>query len=221
MVARKLVGAIDQGTSSSRFLVFDPTDESVAAMHQVAIKTQYPKEGWAQQDPRELIESVKECIAAAVAKLPAGSSVAAVGITNQRETTLVWRADDGRPLYDAIVWLDARTEETVEKLTSSAGGGSIDALRPRCGLPFSTYFSAVKLRWLLDNVAEVKEAYEEGQLCFGTVDTWLLWNLSPNGNTEKGRHLTDVTNASRTMLLNLDDLKWDSQLMKVRMKRVT
>jgi len=162
----------------------------------------------------EILESVKTCIQKAVDNLKAlgisHEEIKCIGITNQRETTLVWDKVTGEPLHNAIIWLDMRTSSTVEKLIAKTPEKSKDHLRSLCGLPITTYFSAVKLRWLLDNCPKVATAAAEGRCLFGTVDTWLLWNLT--GGKQGGKHITDVTNASRTMLMNLRTLKWDDRL---------
>ncbi|KAL4228636.1 Glycerol kinase 3 [Mactra antiquata] len=209
-----LVGAVDQGTSSSRFLIFSAKNAELVTYHQTEIKQFYPKEGWVEEDPMEILESVKTCMNKAVDNLKAlnlsAQDIKCIGITNQRETTVVWDKITGEPLYNAIVWLDLRTSSTVDKLISKTPQKDKDYLRPLCGLPITTYFSAVKLRWLLDNSEKVATAAAEGRCLFGTVDSWLLWNLT--GGKEGGQHITDVTNASRTMLMNIQDLKWDNKL---------
>ncbi|XP_053408205.1 glycerol kinase-like isoform X1 [Mercenaria mercenaria] len=209
-----LVGAVDQGTSSSRFLIFSSKNAELVTYHQTEIQQKCPKEGWVEEDPIEILESVKTCIAKAVDNLKAlnisHQDIKCIGITNQRETTVVWDKVTGEPLHNAIVWLDLRTSSTVEKLIAKTPQKSKDHLRPLCGLPITTYFSAVKLRWLLDNCPKVAKAAAEGRCLFGTVDSWLLWNMT--GGKEGGQHITDVTNASRTMLMNIQDLKWDDKL---------
>ncbi|XP_064616632.1 glycerol kinase 3-like isoform X2 [Liolophura sinensis] len=211
-----LIGAVDQGTSSSRFLIFASNSAELLTYHQKETKQEYPKEGWVEQDPMEILNTVKECIEKAVKNLNGlGLSVddiKAIGITNQRETTVVWDKQTGEPLHNAIIWLDMRTASTVEKLLKKTPQQDKDCLRPYCGLPVSTYFSAVKVRWLLDNCPKVQQAMDEDRCLFGTVDSWLLWNLT--GGVNGGKHLTDVTNASRTMLMNIHDLKWDDHLCR-------
>ena len=209
-----LIGAIDQGTSSTRFLIFNAKSGELVVYKQVEISSRHPHEGWCEQNPVELLNSTVECIEKSVAELikmgMSISQIKAVGITNQRETTVVWDKHTGEPLYNAIVWLDARTKETVDKLISKTPTCSKEALQDKCGLPLATYFSAVKLRWLLDNSDIVKKAVQEKRCLFGTVDAWLLWKLT--GGVSNGKHYTDVTNASRTMLMNLKTQKWDSDL---------
>ncbi|XP_036162412.1 glycerol kinase-like [Myotis myotis] len=208
-----LVGAVDQGTSSTRFLVFDSKTAELLCHHQVEIKQEFPKEGWVEENPKEILLSVYECIDKACEKLQRFnvdlSNVKAIGITNQRETTVVWDRVTGEPLYNAVVWLDLRTQSTVENLSKKIPVNN-NFVKTKTGLPLSTYFSAVKLRWLLDNVESIQKAVEEGRALFGTVDSWLIWNLT--GGAEGGVHCTDVTNASRTMLFNIHSLKWDKEL---------
>lgn len=211
-----LLGALDQGTSSSRFMVFRSGSAELVTYHQQEVQLIYPQQGWVESDPRELYNSSLQCIDTTVSNLRAlhidEASIAAIGITNQRETTIVWDRCTGEPLYNAIVWLDTRTTETVEALINRCPDQNKNYLKPLCGLPISTYFSAVKLRWLLDNVSVVAQARDRGALCFGTVDTWLLWNLT--GGVNGGVYLTDVTNASRTMLMNINSLQWDPFLCR-------
>ncbi|XP_062982563.1 glycerol kinase isoform X2 [Elgaria multicarinata webbii] len=211
-----LVGAIDQGTSSTRFLVFNANTAELLSHHQVEIKQKFPKEGWVEQDPKEILQSVYECVERTCEKLNQLnvdiSNIKAVGVSNQRETTVVWDKLTGEPLYNAIVWLDLRTQSTVERLLKRIPGQNKSFLKSRTGLPLSTYFSAVKLRWLLDNVKEVRQAVLEGRALFGTIDSWLIWSLT--GGKDGGIHCTDVTNASRTMLFNIHSLEWDDELCK-------
>ncbi|XP_014776025.1 glycerol kinase [Octopus bimaculoides] len=209
-----LIGAIDQGTSSTRVLIFASKTGELITYHQVDVKLIYPKEGWVEQSPTEILQSVITCLSKAVENLKAlninVADLKAIGITNQRETTILWDKLTGKPLFNAIVWLDMRTSATVNKLLANIPDNDKDVLRPQCGLPVTTYFSALKIRWLLDNVPEVKAALKEKRCLFGTVDSWLLWNLT--GGVKDGKHLTDVTNASRTMLMNIHALRWDEKL---------
>uniref|UniRef100_A0A8C5CME9 Probable glycerol kinase n=1 Tax=Gadus morhua TaxID=8049 RepID=A0A8C5CME9_GADMO len=211
-----LVAAVDQGTSSTRFLVFNARTAEVVSQHQVEITQFFPKEGWVEEDPKEIIQSVYDCIERTCEKLGQLnidlSNIKAVGVTNQRETTVVWDKGTGEPLYNALVWLDLRTQSTVERLINKSPGKNKNHLKPKTGLPISTYFSAVKLRWLLDNVEEVRRAVEEDRAMFGTVDSWIIWCLS--GNTDGGVHITDVSNASRTLLFNIHTLDWDLELCR-------
>uniref|UniRef100_A0A670I3W1 glycerol kinase n=2 Tax=Podarcis muralis TaxID=64176 RepID=A0A670I3W1_PODMU len=211
-----LVGAIDQGTSSTRFLVFNAKTAELLSYHQVEIQQKFPKEGWVEQDPKEILQSVYECVEKTCEKLKQLNvdiaSIKAVGVCNQRETTVVWDKRTGEPLYNALVWLDLRTQSTVERLLKKIPGHNKSFFKNKTGLPLSTYFSAVKLCWLLDNVKEVRQAVQERRALFGTIDTWLIWSLT--GGKNGGVHCTDVTNASRTMLFNIHSLEWDTELCK-------
>lgn len=204
---RKFVGSIDQGTTSTRFVIFNH-DGDLVAMHQMEHKQHYEKQGWVEHDADEILSNVKEVVRVALAK--AGltrDDLAAVGITNQRETTVVWDKRTGKPYHNAIVWMDTRTRELCNELSKGEHGRS--RFQSSTGLPISHYFSGTKLRWLLDNVPGVKEDAEAGHAIFGTIDSWLLWNLSGGEH-----HLTDVTNASRTMLMNLESLQWDEEILE-------
>ncbi|XP_068628388.1 glycerol kinase 3 [Battus philenor] len=213
-----LVGAIDEGTSSARFIIFKANSSEVVAVHQKELEQRFPQEGWVEQDPQDILEVVTTCIEKAVEQLVSlGGSpkdIVAVGVTNQRETTIVWDKTTGKPLHNAIVWLDMRTTSTVDKLLDSVPNKTRNKnyLKPLCGLPLSPYFSALKLRWLSEKVDVVSRAMKNGSCCFGTVDSWIIWNLTggPNG----GKHVTDVSNASRTMMMNIETLKWDPLLLK-------
>uniref|UniRef100_A0A8C5FCI8 glycerol kinase n=1 Tax=Gadus morhua TaxID=8049 RepID=A0A8C5FCI8_GADMO len=211
-----LVAAIDQGTSSTRFLVFNSKTAELLSHHQVEIKQSFPKEGWVEEDPKEILQSVYECMDRTCEKLTQLnidiSNIKAIGVTNQRETTIVWDKETGEPLYNAIVWLDLRTQSTVERLISKTPGRNKNHLKHKTGLPISTYFSAVKLKWLMDNVEEVHRAVVSKRAMFGTVDSWIIWCLT--GGRSGGVHCTDVTNASRTMLFNIHTLDWDPELCK-------
>uniref|UniRef100_A0A8B9KZI0 glycerol kinase n=1 Tax=Astyanax mexicanus TaxID=7994 RepID=A0A8B9KZI0_ASTMX len=209
-----LVAAIDQGTSSTRFLVFNAKTAELLSHHQVEIQQSFPKEGWVEEDPKEILQSVYECMDRTCEKLTQLnidiSNIKAIGVTNQRETTLVWDKETGEPLYNAIVWLDLRTQSTVERLINKTPGRNKNHLKHKTGLPISTYFSAVKLRWLMDNVDEVHKAVLSHRAMFGTIDSWLIWCLT--GGKKGGVHCTDVTNASRTMLFNIHTMDWDPDL---------
>jgi glycerol kinase len=199
----KYIGAIDQGTTSSRFILFD-RDGKIVYVDQREHEQITPKAGWVEHDASEIWRRTREVINGALASSPAeAGDVEAVGITNQRETTLVWDRETGEPIHNAIVWQDTRTGPVVREL---AGDEGVDRLRDDVGLPLSTYFSGPKIRWLLDNVDGAQKRAENGELAFGTMDTWVLWNLT--GGTDGGLHATDVTNASRTMLMNLETLDW-------------
>jgi glycerol kinase len=202
-MTERYIAAIDQGTTSSRCMIFDEAG-AVVASAQVEHHQHFPKPGWVEHDALEIWTNVCDVISRALAKAGIGPpDLAAVGITNQRETTLVWDKSSGRPIANAIVWQDTRTAALVSDL---AAGEGLDRFRARCGLPLATYFSGPKLRWLLDETAGARQAAEKGDLLFGTMDTWLIWKLT-------GAHVTDVTNASRTMLMSLETLDWDDDLL--------
>ena len=197
------IGAIDQGTTSTRFIVFDRTGEAITSA-QREHRQIFPEPGWVEHDPLEIWDNTRAVIAEALAiRGIAAGDLAAIGITNQRETTLLWDRASGVPAYNALVWQDTRVDPLVAEF-SRAGGQ--DRFRALTGLPLASYFSALKLRWLMDNVPEMRRRAEAGELLFGTIDTWLMWNLT-------GQHVTDVTNASRTMLMNLATLEWDEALL--------
>jgi glycerol kinase len=202
------IGAIDQGTTSTRFLVFDREGRIVASA-QKEHQQIYPQPGWVEHDPQEIWTRTQEVIVDALnhARLN-GTDLAAIGITNQRETTVLWDRTTGKSIANAIVWQDTRVSHYVAELASDGGP---DRFRSKTGLPLSTYFSGLKIRWLLDNVADLRRKAESGDVLFGNIDTFLVWHLSggPNG----GHHITDVTNASRTQLLNLTTLAWDDELL--------
>lgn len=206
------VGALDQGTTSTRFMVFDKNGEIVASSQQEFTQI-YPKPGWVEHDPLEIVETGLECMKNVGTQLAKKKimphEVKAIGITNQRETTCVWDKETGEILHNAIVWTDARTAETVKQLKAKPGSDKVQEL---CGLPLSTYFAGVKLRWLLDHVDAVKKSYEAGNLCFGTIDSWLLYNFT--GGLNGGRHITDYTNASRSMFMNIKTCEYDPVLLK-------
>ncbi|HET9837705.1 MAG TPA: glycerol kinase GlpK [Candidatus Angelobacter sp.] len=201
----KYIGAIDQGTTSTRFLVFDRA-ATIVACAQKEHRQIYPQPGWVEHDAEEIWQRTEQVIAEAMtpARLTA-SDLAAIGITNQRETTVVWNRKTGRPVANAIVWQDMRVAADVTRLGREIGN---DYFRSRSGLPLSTYFSALKLRWILKNVQNARRQAEAGELLFGNVDTFLVWKLT-------GQHVTDVTNASRTQLMNLNTLAWDAELLNV------
>ncbi len=199
----KYIGAIDQGTTSSRFILFDK-DGQIVHVDQREHEQITPRAGWVEHDAKQIWTRTREVIGGALAASPAeAGDLEALGITNQRETTVVWDRETGEPIHNAIVWQDTRTGPLVREL---AGDQGVDRLREAVGLPLSTYFSGPKIRWLLDNVDGAQEKADAGQLMFGNMDTWVLWNLT--GGTDGGIHATDVTNASRTMLMNLETLDW-------------
>jgi glycerol kinase len=201
----KYVVAIDQGTTSTRCILFDHAG-NVVAVDQKEHEQIYPKPGWVEHDALEIWERTQRVVRGAFEKAGCDvSDVAAIGITNQRETTLVWEKETGRPIYNAIVWQDTRTDEICNELAKVGGQ---DRLRAKTGLPLATYFSGPKIKWILDNVEGARERAERGELLFGNMDTWLIWNLT-------GAHVTDVTNASRTLLMNLNTLNWDDELLNL------
>jgi glycerol kinase len=195
------VGAIDQGTTSTRFVLFD-RDGRIAAIERREHEQITPRAGWVEHDAREIWQRTREVIDGALVGA-GGGEVAAIGITNQRETAVIWDRETGEPIHNAIVWQDTRTAELVRELAGEAG---VNRLRDRVGLPLSTYFSGPKIAWMLDHVPGARERAENGELLFGTVDTWVLWNLT--GGAGGGVHATDVTNASRTLLMDLRTLDW-------------
>lgn len=202
----ELVGAIDQGTTSTRFMVLDASGGALAC-HQVEHRQILPCPGWVEHDPEELWSATCEAVAGGLsAGGLRGSDLAAVGIANQRETTVVWDRRDGRPLANAVVWQDVRTADLAGQLEREAG----ELIRDRTGLPPATYFSGPKLAWLLAHHPAVHDAANGGRLCFGTVDSWLVWKL-----TGGARHVIDVTNASRTLLMDLERLAWDGELCRL------
>ncbi|KAL3457592.1 hypothetical protein BJX64DRAFT_16017 [Aspergillus heterothallicus] len=207
----RFIGAIDQGTTSTRFIIFDCTGNPIAK-YQSEFRQLHEHSGWHEQDPLELVDSVYTCIEEAMKTFLAlghsKSDIEAIGITSQRETTLCWDWETGEPLCHAVAWPDTRTKGLVRELKEQKGA---DDLKNICGLPLSTYPSSVSLLWLIRNNEAVKQAYEEGRLTFGTVDSWLLYNL--NGGPEGRVHVTDVTNASRTMFMNLETLDYDQKLL--------
>lgn len=205
---KSYIGAIDQGTTSTRFLVFDKNGNVVCSA-QKEHRQIFPKPGWVEHDPAEILQRTREVIAEALAKKnlrPA--DLAGIGITNQRETTVVWDRATGKPVGNAIVWQDTRVAGDVARFAATGGQ---DRFRGKTGLPLSTYFSGLKLRWILQNVPGARERAASGDLLFGNVDTFLLWNLT--GGASGGVHATDVTNASRTQLLDLKTLDWDPELL--------
>jgi glycerol kinase len=202
------VGAVDQGTTSTRFMIFDHGGNEIAR-HQLEHEQILPRAGWVEHNPVEIWERARAVIEIALGKAGIGPrDLAALGITNQRETTVVWDRVTGRPYHNAIVWQDTRTDRIAAALDRDGRG---DVIRRRAGLPPATYFSGGKIQWILENVEGVRRAAEEGRALFGTIDTWLLWNLT--GGVDGGVHVTDPTNASRTMLMDLETLDWDDELL--------
>ena len=204
----KYILALDQGTSSSRAIVFD-RQGNAKAVSQKEFTQYFPKPGWVEHNPMEIWSSQAAVIAEAITSIHInGLDIAAIGITNQRETTIVWDAETGQPVYNAIVWQDRRTSEFCDSL--KAQEGLTDKIRSKTGLIIDAYFSATKIRWILDNVPGARQKAEEGRLRFGTVDTWLIWML-----TRGEVHVTDVSNASRTMVFNIHTLEWDKELLEL------
>nr|WCZ58776.1 glycerol kinase [Seculamonas ecuadoriensis] len=220
---RRFLGAIDQGTSSTRFILFEASTLRPFGSYQRVLTVSSPHPAWSELDPIEILDSVYECM---IETLKTSSvsvdEIASIGITNQRESTIAWDATTGKPLYNAILWNDARTSSICQHLSSQqldlGDGGEQRApgahqLADLCGLPISTYFSAPKISWMLSNVPAIREAVDHGRCLFGTVDSWLIWNMT--GGVNGGAHVTDPSNASRTMLMNLHTLKWDDCLCSV------
>lgn len=203
----KYILALDQGTSSSRAIVFNEKGEA-CSVAQKEFTQIFPRPGWVEHDPREIWSSQSGVIAEAITKIGInGLDIAGIGITNQRETTIVWDAATGEPVYNAIVWQDRRTSQYCDSLKEQ---GLTEKIRSKTGLLLDAYFSGTKVRWILENVPGAREKAEKGELRFGTVDTWLIWNL-----TRGEVHVTDVTNASRTLLFNIHTLEWDSELLEL------
>lgn len=206
----RFVAAIDQGTTSTRCILFNRKG-AIAGLAQKEHQQIFPQPGWVEHDPLEIWERTKEVIAAALSEARAGKGdVVAVGVTNQRETTLVWNRTTSQPYYNAIVWQDTRTRTICDRLSSEGGQ---DRFRKKTGLPLATYFSGPKLQWLLENVDGLREAAENGEAVFGNIDTWLIWNLT--GGPSGGSLVTDVTNASRTLLMDLETLDWDQEILEL------
>ena len=204
---KQYILALDQGTSSSRAIVFDETG-ATCAVAQKEFRQIFPRSGWVEHDPHEIWSSQASVIAEAITTLDInGLNIAGIGITNQRETTIVWDSDTEEPIYNAIVWQDRRTSDYCDKLKSE---GVMEMIRRKTGLIIDAYFSATKIKWILDNVPGARERANKGKLLFGTVDTWLIWRL-----TRGEVHVTDVSNASRTMLFNINTLQWDDELLKM------
>lgn len=206
----KYIAAIDQGTTSTRCMIFDHAGK-VIAIEQKEHEQIYPQPGWVEHDPLEIWARTQEVILGALrnAALTA-EDIAAVGITNQRETTLIWDVKTGKPVYNAIVWQDTRTDKICKELAEVGGQ---DRFRAKVGLPLATYFSGPKIKWMLENVEGLPEKAENGDLLFGNIDTWVIWNLT--GGNNGGIHITDVTNASRTLMMNLETLDWDDEILSI------
>ena len=203
----KFVLSLDQGTTSTRAMIFDHAG-AVVTVGQLEHRQHFPQAGWVEHDPVEIWDNTREVIGQALGKANlTRHDIAAVGITNQRETTVVWDRTTGLPVYNAIVWQDTRTQSIVDRVAA----GDVDRFKQKVGLPLATYFSATKIAWILENVQGARARAEAGELAFGTMDTWLLWNLT--GGIHGGVHATDVTNASRTLLMDLATCAWDPELL--------
>ena len=204
---KKFILALDQGTSSSRAIVFDH-DGNICSVAQQEFTQHFPQPGWVEHDPMEIWASEAAVIAQAISTIGInGLDIAAIGITNQRETTIVWDAQTGKPVYNAIVWQDRRTSAYCDELKAQ---GLTERIREKTGLILDAYFSGTKIKWILDNVPGAREKAEKGQLRFGTVDSWLVWQL-----TKGEKHVTDVSNASRTLLFNIHTLEWDGEMLQL------
>ncbi|MBF2708955.1 glycerol kinase GlpK [Flavobacterium soyangense] len=203
----KLILALDQGTTSSKAIVFNH-DGEIVSISQKSFEQIFPKPGWVEHDPNEIWSSQISVAAEVIAKAGiSGKEIAAIGITNQRETTIVWDRETSEPIYNAIVWQDRRTAEYCDELKAQ---GHAEIIQKKTGLVLDAYFSGTKIKWILDNVPGAREKAEQGKLCFGTVDTWLIWKL-----TKGAMFLTDVSNASRTLLMNIHTLEWDNELLEL------
>ncbi len=206
----KYIASIDQGTTSTRCMIFTHKGEPVG-IHQMEHEQIFPKPGWVEHDPLEIWARTQDVIREAMRKAGAmAEDIAAIGITNQRETTVLWDRSTGQPIHNAIVWQDTRTDEIINELGIEDGQ---DRFREKVGLPLATYFSGPKITWVLDNVEGARHKAEAGEVLFGNIDTWLIWNLT--GGVNDGVHVTDVTNASRTMLMDLMTLEWDEEIFKI------
>jgi glycerol kinase len=206
----KLLGALDQGTTSTRFIVMR-SQGGIIAQAQREHRQIYPRPGWVEHDAAEIWRNAQAVIEAALAEAKLSPrDLSAVGVTNQRETTVLWDAATGAPLHNAIVWMDTRTQAAVDRIAAQDLG---DLVRAKTGLPLASYFSALKLAWLLDEIPGARERAAQGAVLFGTIDSWIIWNLT--GGPSGGRHLIDATNASRTQLMTLETLRWDDELLRI------
>ncbi|XP_073965992.1 glycerol kinase 3-like [Choristoneura fumiferana] len=214
---RSLVGVIDDGTKTVRFVIYEAERSEELAAHQLDKTEVQPQEGWSEQDPLEIIHHIRLCAEKAIDKLTekgySKDDIVTLGITNQRETTIAWDRYTGEPLHPAIGWNDIRTDATVDAILAKVPDRNKNYLKNTSGLPISPYFSALKMRWLKDNVKTVRRASRDKRLMFGTVDSWIVWTLT--GGPQGGLHITDVTNASRTLLMNLETLNWDPMLCRL------
>jgi glycerol kinase len=204
------IGALDLGTTSNRFILFDHQGR-IVGVDQMEHEQIFPRPGWVEHDPMEIWENSCRVIKGAMGKVGArGKEIAAIGITNQRETAVVWDKQTGRPLYNAIVWQCTRTDKICNQL---AADGGQDRFRAKTGLPIATYFSGPKIKWILDNIPAAKEAADRGRALFGTIESWIIWQLT--GGVSGGAHVSDVTNASRTLLMDLETLAWDDEILGI------
>jgi len=209
-MAKKYAAAVDQGTTSTRFMIFDHAGQ-VVGVDQMEHEQIYPQAGWVEHDPMEIWARTQDVIKRGLEKSGVkAEEISAIGVTNQRETTVVWNKNTGKPYYNAIVWQCTRTKDICDDLTKDGGQ---DRFRAKVGLPLATYFSGPKIKWILDNVEGVREAAGKGDAIFGNIDTWEIWWLT--GGPKGGAHVTDVTNASRTMLMNLKTLDWDQEILDI------
>jgi len=205
---KKYIAAVDQGTTSTRFVIFDK-NSNVISSSQVEHDQIYPKPGWVEHDPEEIMVNIIKVMKAALDNgCVDPASIAAIGVTNQRETVVMWDRTTGKPLHNAIVWQDTRTDDLCKRIAKDSG---IDRFREKTGLPVATYFSAPKMKWMIDNIESVRAAVAKGDALAGTIDSWIIWNFT--GGVNGGVHITDVTNASRTLLMNLETLDWDPELL--------
>ena len=204
------IGAVDLGTTSNRFIIFDRQGR-IVGLDQKEHRQIFPRPGWVEHDPMEIWDNTRSVIRGALGKTGIkGENIAAVGITNQRETAVVWDRRTGRPFYNAIVWQCTRTDAICKELMADGGQ---DRFRAKTGLPIATYFSGPKIKWILDNVPEARQAAEKGEAVFGTIESWIIWWLT--GGPQGGAHVTDVTNASRTLMMNLETLAWDEEILDI------
>jgi len=209
-MAKKYAAAVDQGTTSTRFMIFDHAGQ-VAGVDQMEHEQIYPQAGWVEHDPMEIWARTQDVIKGGLEKSGVkAEEIASVGVTNQRETTVVWDKNTGKPYYNAVVWQDTRTKDICDMLGEDGGQ---DRFRPKVGLPLATYFSGPKIKWLLENVDGLRAAAKKGDAIFGNIDTWEIWWLT--GGPKGGAHVTDVSNASRTMLMNLATLDWDPEILDI------
>jgi len=206
----KLIAALDQGTTSTRCILFNQSGKIITSA-QKEHKQIYPQPGWVEHDPMEILENTKQLFSSVQKhkEIPS-DSISAIGITNQRETTIIWNKKTGFPYGNAIVWQDTRTDKICAELSTS---GYQEVFKSKTGLPIATYFSGPKIKWLIDNFPKIKADISKNEVCFGNIDTWLIWNFT--GGKHGGKHLTDVTNASRTMLMDLHTLSWDKELLDI------